>query len=85
MFILMQIRMFRRLQLGKRKEKETNIQIYNSLRTWVTSKSEGIDRYSDNKADGDVEVAYDDFNMGKNCVVTSESKRIVCVCHGGNR
>jgi hypothetical protein len=62
-----------------------NIQIYNNLRTWVTSKSEGVNRCSDNEADGYVEIADDYFDTGKNYVVSSESKRIVCVCRGGKR
>jgi hypothetical protein len=79
----MQMRMFHRLQLGKQKEKEMNIQIYNSLRTWVTSKSEGVNGCSDNEANGYVKVAYDDLDTGKNCVVLSKSERIVCMCRGG--
>jgi hypothetical protein len=56
-----------------------------ALRTWVVSKSESVDGCSDNEADGNVEVANDYFDAGKNYVISLESKRVVCVCRDGKR
>jgi hypothetical protein len=65
---------------NKKKAQKTKI-----LRTWVASKSESVNRCSDNEADSDVEVADDYFDAGKNFVVSSKSKRVVCMCCCGKR
>jgi hypothetical protein len=56
-----------------------------ALRTWVVSKSESVNICTDNNVKSDVEVLNDYFDAGKNCVVLSKSKRIVCMCRSDDR
>jgi hypothetical protein len=79
------VRFLGSLHQGMWNEIKKNAQKENSLRTWVASEGESVNGCSDNEADGYVEVADDYFDTGKNCVVSSKSKRIVCVCRDGKR
>jgi hypothetical protein len=67
------------IRKSKRKRNEDpNIQHF--LRTRISSKSEGVNRCSDDEADGNVEVTDDYFDTGKNCVVSLKSERVVGMC-----
>jgi hypothetical protein len=49
------------------------------------SKSEGVNVCTDDDAKGYIEVTNDDLGTNENVVVAMKGKRVVCVCHDGER